>query len=232
MTSRPSEFSQAFSFFDVDDTLISIKSMFHFFEYYCLNECKDPALFSTFEGHFQTMHDRGLDRTKLNQAYYRYFKGWRRFDIDTAGRRWWHWVLTNQPDIMNAPVLNCLNQHRAQGREPVLISGSCRSLLLPIARTLGGAHILAAPLVVDHDNKFTGELGQPQTIGEGKREAIQIFLSNHNGDRAHSYAYGDDISDLPMLSAVGHPVAVGGGTPLADVAQQQGWDVIELLDKP
>jgi len=86
--------------------------------------------------------------------------------------------------------------------------------------------------VVDHDNRFTGELGQPQTIGEGNREAIQIFLSNHNGDRARSYAYGGDISDLPMLSAVGHPVAVGGGTPLAGVAQQQGWDVIELLDKP
>ena len=38
----------------------------------------------------------------------------------------------------------------------------------------------------------------------------------------------DSLSDLPMLRAVGHPVAVNPDGPLARIARQEGWDVLRF----
>jgi phosphoserine phosphatase len=45
-------------------------------------------------------------------------------------------------------------------------------------------------------------------------------------DLAESWAYSDSHSDLPMLRAVGHPVAVNPDAELARVAREEGWDVM------
>ena len=42
-------------------------------------------------------------------------------------------------------------------------------------------------------------------------------------DLAESYAYSDSESDLPMLRAVGHPVAVNPDAALEQVARAEGW---------
>ena len=47
-------------------------------------------------------------------------------------------------------------------------------------------------------------------------------------DLATSYAYSDAASDVPMLRAVGHPVAVNPDAELAQVAAQEGWDVLRF----
>jgi hypothetical protein len=41
-------------------------------------------------------------------------------------------------------------------------------------------------------------------------------------DLAASYAYADSIYDLPLLEAVGHPVAVSPEERLASIARQRG----------
>ena len=43
-----------------------------------------------------------------------------------------------------------------------------------------------------------------------------------------SWAYSDSESDLPMLRAVGHPVAVNPDATLARVAKEQGWEVLRF----
>jgi len=42
---------------------------------------------------------------------------------------------------------------------------------------------------------------------------------------AESIAYADSASDLPMLEAVGHPVAVNAEPKLAAIARKRGWHV-------
>ena len=42
---------------------------------------------------------------------------------------------------------------------------------------------------------------------------------------AESVAYADSASDLPMLEAVGHPVAVNPEAKLATIARRRGWHV-------
>ncbi|MDH5313306.1 MAG: HAD-IB family hydrolase, partial [Actinomycetota bacterium] len=40
-----------------------------------------------------------------------------------------------------------------------------------------------------------------------------------------SYAYSDSITDLPMLSVVGHPVAVNPDRDLRRESEERGWQV-------
>jgi hypothetical protein len=54
------------------------------------------------------------------------------------------------------------------------------------------------------------------------------FAESHDIDLAESWAYSDSASDLPMLQAVGSPVAVNPDQPLLEAARQQGWRVMRF----
>jgi phosphoserine phosphatase len=60
-------------------------------------------------------------------------------------------------------------------------------------------------------------------IGHGKDDALRSFLTPQGARAQDCYAYGDDISDLAMLEAVGMAVAVGATTDLTTLAGARGW---------
>ena len=62
----------------------------------------------------------------------------------------------------------------------------------------------------------------------GKARAIEQLAEREGIDLAASYAYSDSESDLPMLEAVGHPVAVNPDAALARIARERGWDVLRF----
>jgi phosphoserine phosphatase len=73
---------------------------------------------------------------------------------------------------------------------------------------------------------YPGELDGPFCYGQGKVEAI-VELARWEGLDLHQcYAYSDSASDLPMLSAVGHPVAVNPDGRLERHARSHGWPVV------
>lgn len=220
--------SRSFAFFDVDETLIAIKSMFDFFRYWCLVELRDRETLRRFELTFDRLREQDESREGLNRAYYTFFAGVDPAELEAAGRRWFARAEQGYPALINQPVVGALQRHAAMGVEPVFVSGSCEALLRPLADRLGVAHILSAPLLFSDDGTLSGELGDPQTIGDGKGRAIRAFLIAHDGRSDISYAYGDDISDLPMLESVGRPIVVGDSGPLVDVALERSWGRIIL----
>jgi HAD superfamily hydrolase (TIGR01490 family) len=78
------------------------------------------------------------------------------------------------------------------------------------------------------DGRYTGRPDGPFTYREGKAEAIRQLAEREGIDLAESYAYSDSESDLPMLRAVGHPVAVNPDTELSRVAREEGWRIIHF----
>jgi HAD superfamily hydrolase (TIGR01490 family) len=76
------------------------------------------------------------------------------------------------------------------------------------------------------DGIYTGREGGLFTYREGKAQAIRELAEAKGIDLAQSYAYSDSESDLPMLRAVGHPVAVNPDSTLARVAREQAWEVL------
>ncbi len=220
----------AFAFFDVDDTLLAVKSMFDFYRHLCLDEWRDPQRLLDFEEEFRRLRAAGTEREALNSHYYTHFKGLTARELVILAERWWLSLNVLRPALFFPETVERLRAHRRDGVTPVFVSGSCAALLAPVGRALGVEHFLAAPLLADAEGRFTGALGTPQTIGEGKRHAAEAFLAERGADPAASFAYGDDLSDAPLLSAVGHPVAVGRGTPLTALAAERGWAVLPIGD--
>jgi phosphoserine phosphatase len=87
---------------------------------------------------------------------------------------------------------------------------------------------IGTPLETDADGLYTGRLAGPFAYREGKPKVMRELAEREGIDLEQSYAYSDSESDLPMLRAVGHPVAVNPDGPLARVAREEGWDVLRF----
>jgi phosphoserine phosphatase len=64
--------------------------------------------------------------------------------------------------------------------------------------------------------------------GDRKASAIESFVEANNFDLKTAWAYGDHSSDQPLLSMVGHPVAVNPTPALRRIAQRNQWPVLDL----
>ncbi|GGK30746.1 HAD family hydrolase [Salinarimonas ramus] len=215
-----------FAFFDVDDTLVRIKSMFDFFRFFAAIHRGSETLLARFEAEFARMRADGLPRTELNRAYYRWFAGLAPAELAHAAEVWGERRLRDPARLFLEEPVQLLGRLREEGYAPVFVSGSFPEILAPIAAHLRVEHVLSTRLIVGEDGLLTGEIDAPQTIGEGKAEAIRLFLAEVGGDAGACVAVGDDVSDLAMLDSVGAQVAVGEGGALAEVAHARGWPVI------
>jgi HAD superfamily hydrolase (TIGR01490 family) len=212
-----------FAFFDVDDTLITLNSMLSFQEYwYQVHD--DPVGKATFREGLAKHRQPDACRVTLNRLYYQHFAGLYESEVLETGRRWFSHVRASYPNLYNESVLAELRSHQAAGREIVLVSGSFAAVLNPIARDLGINHILACSQEVKA-GQYTGELLSGPMIEAGKSEAVQSYLANPKIAQA-SYAYGDDVSDIPMLELVGNPVVVAGGRIPPAQLSELGWRTI------
>lgn len=118
-----------------------------------------------------------------------------------------------------------LDLHRHAGRATYIVSASPVELVEPLARALGmTAGIGTRSSIVD--GVYTGELDGPFCYGQGKVEAIAAVARWEGFDLAQCYGYSDSISDLPMLGAVGHPVAVNPDSGLERHALGHGWPIV------
>ena len=112
-----------------------------------------------------------------------------------------------------------------------------RPAYIATAASQPAAEILAEALVMDgaigteweiDDGAYTGRLDGPFAYGEGKATKLREFADQHGIDLRQSWAYTDAASDLPMLEAVGHPVAVNPDADLAEIAKREGWEVLRF----
>ena len=115
-------------------------------------------------------------------------------------------------------------EHIDAGREVVLVTGSIDFLMAPLAEHLGASHV-EAPGLVTEGGRFTGALDGPPVGAEEKRRRVLAYAASVGIDMAGSFAYGDSIADLPMLEAVGHPVAINPDKALAAEAGRRGWPI-------
>jgi HAD superfamily hydrolase (TIGR01490 family) len=213
------------AFFDVDGTCISVKSMFSFQEYWYRTvssaDCRDARAFAD---EMAGLHKENASRETINRRYYAHFAGRRISDVQACAQAWFAEVARDRNLFHPAPLAR-LREHDVAGDVCAFVSGSFPAILCPIAEFLGVKHILATNLVVA-DGRYTGELNPPQMIGQGKADAITAFLSLRGWDASGCWAYGDDISDLPMLATVGHKVVVAGDAQLEAHARAAGWEIL------
>ncbi|MDO9175711.1 MAG: hypothetical protein Q7V62_12970, partial [Actinomycetota bacterium] len=73
------------------------------------------------------------------------------------------------------------------------------------------------------DGTYSGNLAEVPPTGETRAEILADYCASEGLKLEESIAYADSTSDLPMLEAVGFPVAVNPETRLAAIARKRGW---------
>jgi len=212
------------AFFDLDRTLIAGSSAF--------------AL-ATAARSMKMMPTRELLRDAITAAT---FKFWGADDgtTDAARDRVLGFVKGQRQDdllALNETVLPALlgkirpearrlvDLHRHAGRATYIVSAAPQEIVEPLAISLGMTAGIGTKGKVE-DGVYTGELDGKFCYGEGKVEAIRELAQWERLDLAQCYAYSDSHSDLPMLSLVGHPVAVNPDGKLERHARAHGWPVV------
>jgi HAD superfamily hydrolase (TIGR01490 family) len=123
---------------------------------------------------------------------------------------------------MSPAARSLVDRHLLAGDFTVVLSASPHELVEGIVSALG-AHRAVGTRAEHVDGRFTGELNGPFCYGPSKLERLRMELGAVELDRA--WAYADSASDLPVLRAASHPVAVNPDRALSHVAQDEGWPV-------
>ena len=125
-------------------------------------------------------------------------------------------------------MLDEVRAHQDAGRATFIVSAAGNSLVEILAVVLAMDGGIGTSYEVDGEGVLTGRIVEPFVYGEGKVEAMRSFSAEHEIDLASSWAYSDSASDLPMLRAVGSPVAVNPDAELAAIAAAEGWRVMRF----
>jgi HAD superfamily hydrolase (TIGR01490 family) len=139
-------------------------------------------------------------------------------------------VLPRLLDKIRPEARRLLDLHRHAGRATYIVSASPIEIVEPLATTLGMTGGIGTRSIVV-EGAYTGELDGPFCYGPGKLEAIERLARWEGLDLAQCYAYSDSASDLPMLEAVGHPVAVNPDGLLERYARQHGWPIVHFSQR-
>lgn len=212
------------AFFDVDGTLCdtTIAHYFRYFMFARMTPWRRRVWYPWFlvKCGYYLLLDK-IDRGRLNVVFYRNYAGLPVAEIkaraeacerEVVGSRWYEDAGT------------CVAEHRAAGRDVVLVTGSLDFIVESLARRIRAADVLAAKLV-EVDGRFTGALDGPALGGAQKARLMREYAERSGVDLAMSHAYGDSFADVPMLEAVGFPHAVNPDAKLAALAARRGWAV-------
>jgi HAD superfamily hydrolase (TIGR01490 family) len=125
-------------------------------------------------------------------------------------------------------MLAVAHEHQDAGRRVYIVTAASQELAELLAYVLrfdGGLGSLYSEVV---DGVHTGRPLGLFMYRSGKAQAIEELAERERIDLSASYAYSDSESDLPMLHAVGHPVAVNPDAALARAARENGWDTLRF----
>lgn len=222
--------ANAAAFFDLDRTLISGASAFPFgVEAWRqgLATRGDIAKWGVAAMSFLLAGDKGDGAsTDIRSEFLARVEGASVSDLDRVGQA----TLPKLVSRVRPESRKLVSMHHEAERDTWIVSASPQTIVEPLAASLGmtGAIGTEGEIV---DGLFTGQLAGPFIYGPGKAHAIETLASDRGYDLHLCYAYSDSISDLPMMEAVGHPVAVNPDSELARVARERGWPIVIFARK-
>lgn len=157
---------------------------------------------------------------RMRESALRISKGWHQDTISDLVRETLAEVI--EP-IVFGEALDLIREHREAGRRVYIISASPQEIVEPLSEYLGADHAIATRAQLDDEGRYSGEV-EFYSYGPFKAEAMREEAERLGIDLGASYAYSDSATDIPMLEAVGHPVAVNADRALARYADEQGWE--------
>ncbi len=135
-------------------------------------------------------------------------------------------------ESLRPAMRTALYEHGERGEDRIVLSASPTEIVARFAREVGMEYGIGTTSERDENDVLTGRLAGPFCYKQGKVEVMAELAAKRGYDLSTCYAYSDSISDLPMLEAVGHPIAVNPDPELRELATARGWALIETSSVP
>jgi HAD superfamily hydrolase (TIGR01490 family) len=214
------------AFFDLDKTLIEGSSAIHFgraaYRQGLMTRTQLARdLWANIQFRIRGSTDAGSEA--LRERILEAIAGTRVRDLERLG----HEVLAGVLPRVYPEVLKEAYEHQDAGRRVFIVTAASQEMAELMAHVLffdGGIGTRSEV----RDGVYTGRPEGPFTYREGKAEAVRERAAEEGIDLTESFAYSDSESDLPMLRAVGHPVAVNPDAALERIAREEGWRIMRF----
>ena len=118
---------------------------------------------------------------------------------------------------------------RDLGYRNVLVTGTLDFTIRPIALHFGFDEVICNRLEFKN-HVATGRVLTPLLAENEKARSIREYAAQEGIDLAQSCAFSDSSADVPMLSAVGYPVATNPTRRLRRIALRNNWPILELRE--
>ena len=215
----------ATAFFDVDGTIVDA-TIVHYYAFYrtwgysALRRLLWTAGFLPRILYYLVLDK--ISRSRFIQAFYRQYRGFKRGDCVSRSEQLFEEVMRPR---MYAGAVERIRAHQQRGERVVLVTGSLDFVMEPLAEYTKADDLVALSMK-EADGRLTGETEGPPIGDEAKALIVREYAERRGIDLARCYAYADSSSDQPMLSVVGHAVAVNPGGKLKKAAETGGWEVV------
>ena len=217
----------AAAFYDLEGTLVST-NLVHTLGFYARHQ---PGLFGTFKKSAVTVLSLPVfaitdqySRKVFNDLYFKRYKGESEDRLRFFAQELFDSVL--KPAIFPG-TYELLEKSRSLGLRQVVVTGALDVSVKPLMQHLE-INDYAANQLEFVNGLATGRLLPPVMAAATKASWIRTFAEREGLSLSDSYAYTDSMSDLPMLSVVGHPAAVNPDMRLRQTATHHDWPILNL----
>ena len=217
----------AAAFYDLEGTLVST-NLVHTLGFYARNQ---QGIWQTLKKSVETVVNIPVfavtdlySRNAFNELFFKRYRG-----ISQDRLRYFANDLfenTLKPAIFPG-TFELIEKSRLLGLRQVVVTGALDFSVEPVMKYLGIDDFVANRL--EYVNGVaTGRLLPPVMASATKASWIRTYAERENINLSDSFAYSDSISDLPMLSIVGHPAAVNPDFRLKQTALYHDWPILNL----
>jgi HAD superfamily hydrolase (TIGR01490 family) len=217
----------AAAFYDLEGTLVST-NLVHTLGFYAKNQ---PGLFSSFKKSAGTLLSLPVfaitdqySRKVFNDLFFKSYKGQSEDRMRFFAEELFETVL--KPAVFPG-AYELIEKSRSLGLRQVVVTGALDLSVKPLMLHLGIKDYVANNLEFVN-GVATGRLLPPVMAAATKASWIRTFAEREGISLSESFAYSDSMSDLPMLSVVGHPAAVNPDMRLRQTALHHDWPILNL----
>jgi HAD superfamily hydrolase (TIGR01490 family) len=213
------------AFFDVDNTIMQGASIYHFARGLAARDFftwRDLAQFAWKQVAFRLKGVEDLGHMEeAKQAALGFVAGHKVDEVVGLGEEIYDDLMA---DKIWSGTRALAQLHLDAGQRVWLVTAAPAELAGIVARRLGLTGALGTVSEIE-DGVYTGRLVGEPLHGPAKAEAILALADKEGLDLSQCSAYSDSSNDLPMLTTVGHPVAVNPDAKLKRIARENGWDI-------
>jgi HAD superfamily hydrolase (TIGR01490 family) len=213
------------AFFDVDNTMMQGASIYWLARGLAARKyftTADLVRFAWGQLKFRVLaREQHGDISDAKQAALAFVKGWKVAEMSRLAEEIFDELMAER--IWSGT--HALAQlHLDAGQRVWLVTAAPVELGRVIAARLGLTGALGTVAEVE-DDAYTGRLVGDLLHGPAKADAIRALAQQEHLDLSRCTAYSDSANDLPMLSLVGHAVAVNPDARLLREARRRNWEV-------